>query len=152
MTYLTAIAWPEIILVFLLSAVKMLVGLLTAFTFKFDSHTTFIICSLGGLTGCTVFIVLSSKIWNLINKYVKKTFKKQKPKKIFTPKNRRFIKIKSKFGLPGLAILTPTILSIPLGCFLALKYFKNKAKVAIWMFGTTILWALMVSYLYDYFK
>ena len=144
--------WTEIILVFLLSAVKMLVGLVTAFTFKFDSHTTFIVCSLGGLTGCTVFILLSSKIWPLINRYVKTTFKRKKPKKTFTPQNRRFIKIKNKFGLPGLAILTPTILSIPLGCFLALKFFKNKTKVAFWMFGTTILWALMVSYLYDYFK
>ncbi len=144
--------WPEIITVFLLSALKMMVGLLTALAaFKFDAHLSFIVCSLGGVTGCLIFIFLSTQIWKLIDTYFSGRIKERKVKKIFTPQKRRYIFYKNKFGLPGLALLTPTILSIPLGCFLASKFFKNKTKVVIWMCSSTILWAWLVSYLYEYF-
>lgn len=145
--------WLQIIIIFFLSSIKMLLALPMALgLFKLDSHTTFITASLGSIFGCILFVFLSSRIWKWLNIYISQKFTKKESYRIFTPNKRRYIFYKNKFGFIGLIILTPTILSIPLGCFLALKFFKKRAKVLIWMCVACVTWAWLVSYLYDYFK
>jgi len=100
-----------------------------------------------GTFGIVVFMYLSAwilKFWNWIKR---KTglFKRKKPRKIFTPKRRRWVKLKSRYGLFGIAALTPILLSIPIGCFIAMRYYKNKKKVFLYLFLAVVAWSFIFA-------
>ena len=47
--------------------------------------------------------------------------------RVFNKRNRFIAKFRAKYGLPGIVILSPLVLSIPFGAFLLQKYYsKNK--------------------------
>ena len=73
----------------------------------------------GSVFGTIVFTYLSAGLLKWWDKLKDKWFTSKHPKKIFTKSNRRVIRIKHRFGLTGIAILTPIFLSIPIGSFLA---------------------------------
>ncbi|OFY85262.1 MAG: hypothetical protein A3F72_04470 [Bacteroidetes bacterium RIFCSPLOWO2_12_FULL_35_15] len=139
----------EIILVFLLSTVKFVFGsvpLALGFGFSFFEAVT--VTSLGGFTGAIFFVFMSDKILSFFKK--RKARKKlENPdtphKKVFTNRNRMIVRVKKRFGLLGIAFLSPFLFPLPLGCFLAVRYFKNKQKILIYMFGAILFWSVTVS-------
>jgi hypothetical protein len=72
----------------------------------------------------------------------------QQSKKIFTHRNKIIVSAKRRFGLAGIAFLTPLLLSIPIGCFISVRYFKNKQRVLMYMFCSVVFWAASSYYLY----
>jgi uncharacterized membrane protein len=139
----------EIISVFLLSTVKFVFGgipLALAFGFPFFKVVT--ITTLGGFTGVIFFVFLSDKLIASVKKIKDKNQIKDlrlSTKKIFTKKNKIIIKVKHRFGLLGIAILTPFLISIPLGCYIAVRYFKNKQKILIYMFSSVLFLSIFLS-------
>lgn len=116
--------------------------------FKYNFIKVFIVTFLGGLTANIGFTYLSASIIRAIHNYrVKKGVIHKKV--VFTKRNRRIIKIKNKFGLAGIALLTP-LLSMPIGAFVAEKFFKDKKKVIMYLSGSVILWIVGI-YLVMYF-
>lgn len=106
----------------------------------------------GGLTDVVLFTFISDAFlkWidRLKNKYSKNP---QKPKK-FTKGNRRIIKIRKKFGIWGIAFFTPIGLSIPVGTFIAERFYKDK-KLVILVIGAGILfWYTLIYFLLFFFK
>lgn len=133
---------------FLLSTVKFAFALpLAAYQYKFSFFETFIICSLGGVTGIILFAFLSKQILNIWEIVVQKTkLKKQKKeKRKFTKRNRFIIKIKSNYGLIGLSIITPILISIPVGTFLTIRYYKNYWKSVTSLILSVLFWAGLIS-------
>jgi hypothetical protein len=65
--------------------------------------------------------------------------------KKFTRKNKLIVRVKRRFGLIGIAFLTPLLLSIPIGCFLSVRYFKVKHKILIHMYVSVIFWSVSIS-------
>jgi hypothetical protein len=45
--------------------------------------------------------------------------------RVFSRRNRMIVGLRSKFGLAGMIILSPVILSIPIGAFLLNKYYSK---------------------------
>lgn len=141
----------QIISVILLSSVKFgLGGLPLAFFYKFPFFKTVVTTSAGGILGVIGFSLLSEGILKLWHKIVKrwreKHPKKDEPKKkIFTWKNKMIVRIKNKYGLVGLAVLTPTVLSMPLGMFLVKRYFHNQQRAMLYMISSVIFWSLAIS-------
>lgn len=78
-------------------------------------------------------------------------FSSKHPKKIFTKFNRRVIRIKHRFGLTGIAILTPIFLSIPIGAFLAERFYKDKKKVILYLSISAIAWCFILYFLFLFF-
>lgn len=79
---------------------------------------------------------------------------KNEEKKIFTKRNRKLVKIWQKYGLAGIAIITPILLSIPLGTLVANSLVDKKRKIFLYMFISITFWSIvMVSFfeLYDVF-
>ncbi len=142
----------EIILVFLLSTVKFVFGSVPmALGFGFSFFESTVVTSLGGFTGVVFFVYMSDKFIANAKKLRAKrlaTHPDQKPKKQFTRKNRIIVSVKTRFGIAGIALLTPFILSIPLGCFLAVRYFKDKQQILMYMFASILFWAVCSYYLY----
>ncbi len=134
---------------FLLTSVKFVVGVPAAYA---AMQMTFLelslFSSISGIFGVACFVFLSDwlfKIWdNLRMKYFPPKEAKAK-RKIFSKSARRYVLIVRKYGLAGLALLTPTLLSIPIGTILARKFFPNRAKVFFYLSGSVILWAVAIS-------
>ena len=145
-------SWWEIFSVFLLSTVKFVFGgVPLALTYNFSFFESVTVTSIGGFTGCIFFVFLSETlIINYRHRIANKLHlaKRSTPEKIFTKKKRFIIKVKTRFGLVGIAALTPLLLSIPLGCFVAVRYFKHKQRVLIYMFTSVFLWSAASYYLY----
>ena len=104
-------AITEFILVFLFAATKfaMSLGYMLLPSVNYSYFEIVFILITGGTTGVIFFYYTTG--W--INIQINKILPKKKAKKIFTKGNRRFVKIKNKYGLIGISMLTPILFSIP---------------------------------------
>jgi hypothetical protein len=102
----------------------------------------------GAIFSTIVFTYLSDGIIKWWEKFKDKWITKKGPKKHFTKSNRRIIKIKNRFGLVGIAALTPILLSIPLGAFLAERFYKDKKKVIIYISIATVFWSNALYFIF----
>jgi hypothetical protein len=99
-------------------------------------------CS-GGIAGNIIFTYLSAFFVKCMKVYRKKNNIK---KKVFTTANRRIIKVKQRFGLAGIAFITP-IISQPIGAFFAEKFFKDKRKVILYLSVSVVFWAFTIYFI-----
>ncbi|MCB0397069.1 MAG: hypothetical protein KDD36_10465 [Flavobacteriales bacterium] len=129
--------------VFLMSTVKFAFAFPVAYGADLPFWWMFLSTTLGGITGVLIFGVLSDRItawW--VNRRISRN--NGKPHKIFTRSNRRLVRIKTKYGLPGIAFLTPALLSIPVGTFLAIRYYRHEEKKAfLYLAISVIAWSLL---------
>lgn len=72
-------------------------------------------------------------------------------KKVFTKRNRRIVKIWQKYGLSGIAIVTPIILSIPIGTLIANNLERDKKKIFLYMFISIFSWSVIMTSLFEIF-
>ena len=140
-------SWWEILSVFLLSTVKFVFGAVPmALGFGFSFFEAVTVTCLGGFTGVTTFVLLSERIVARLKKRREQRLKDGIPHgKRFTHKNKLIVRVKVRFGLIGIAFLTPLLLSIPIGCFLAVRYFNHKQKILIYMYVSIIFWSVAIS-------
>jgi hypothetical protein len=75
----------------------------------------------------------------------------QQPKKVFTKRNRRIVTIFRKYGLFGIAFLTPVILSIPIGTIIANSLEPKKRKIFLFMFISILFWSTLMVSLFEIF-
>jgi len=132
----------EFALVFLFAATKfaMALGYMLLPSVGYTYWQIVISVITGGSTGIFVFYYFS----NWINVQLNKLFKSKKKKKVFTKTTRRFIKIKTKYGLIGISALTPVVLSIPVGCFLASRFYAGKRKTIPIMLAGIVFWSFVL--------
>jgi hypothetical protein len=105
----------------------------------------------GAVFGSIIFTYLFAGILKWWDKIKEGMFSSKHPKKIFTKFNRRVIRIKHRFGLTGIAILTPIFLSIPIGAFLAERFYKDKKKVILYLSISAIAWCFILYFLFLFF-
>ena len=125
---------------FLLAGSKfaVAVGLLVSPATEFSYLQSVTMLISGGFTGILFFYYFS----NWINKMIAKIFQKKKKKQIFSKKVRRFINIKNKYGLIGIALITPVVISIPVGSFIASRFFSKNKFTLLFMLAGVVFWAL----------
>lgn len=130
---------------FLIAAVKFVVaaGLLVFSSSNFSYLEIVITLIAGGTTGFFVFYFFS----NWINLQINKLFRSRKKKSKSTKNLRRFIKIKNKYGLIGISILTPIVLSVPVGSFLASRFFRHHKLTFPIMIGGVVFWSIVLPLL-----
>lgn len=154
--------------IFLLSSVKLFFGVPWAYQLGFNFFETVLLTTTGGVAGVFFFFYLSEIInrwWsNIFNPFCKqrlannavigffrRIFCTDRPKRKFTRKNKIIIYAKRKWGLIGIAILTPLILSIPVGTFLADRYYKNKKQVLLYLCICVFVWSVIFSLFFGFF-
>lgn len=159
----------QLIEIILLSGVKFFFGPALSLKFGYSYFQTIITTTIGGSLGVFFFYYLSEYLIKQFNKYrliLKKTVSrkaknhkrkrirliKKKQKKNFSRKNKLIITTKQKYGLWGIAFLTPVLLSIPVGTFLASRYYKNKKNIFIYLITSIICWSFIISSIYVYFN
>jgi len=138
----------EILGVFLLSSVKFGIGGVPAAVFaNFPFFKAMLVTVSGGIAGTIFFVYLSSWLDARLRRNAQKKVRKK-----FTLTNKMVVYVKKYFGLLGLSIITPLILSIPLGAFLAVRYYHDKGKVIRYMSVSIILWAVALFWVYHSFR
>ena len=146
----------EILAIVLLSSVKFLLAPSAAVAAGHGFLKTIIITFSGGSCGILFFYYMGGwavdKISCMINGSKKQDSNSIQKKRIFTKKNKWIIKIKSKFGLAGLSIITPGIISIPVGSILAAKYFKKHPNTIAYLIISVFLWSVLLTSLSLLFK
>lgn len=155
--------------ILIISALKFFLAPPLSFKLGFNFFQTVLTTTIGGVLGVLFFFFLSELLFRLIKRIwpsIKSYFVKQKPislknsiipvktstKKIFSIKNKFIVKTRLKYGLWGIAFLTPILLSIPLGTFLANRYYKNKKSVLFSLAVSVICWSIIMSSFYAFIK
>lgn len=139
-----SISFTKILSVLLTCMVKLILGVPLALSFGFSFWQTVIVCFLGGSMGVLFFAFFSEKVMLFYHKFFPKKIKEEKEEKE-TIKQKMIRKALQKYGLYGLAFLTPVFLSIPFGTFITLRYFPNKLKTLPFLFISVFLWSLGMS-------
>jgi hypothetical protein len=121
--------------------------------FDFSFAETILWTNVGGVIGIYFFAFLSEKLigwWKGLFRRSnrKKTEDGQRGKKIFTRKNRRIVRIKQKYGLFGIAISTPFLLSIPVGVFLVVRYYRTSKTKFLYLIGSNVIWSVIYTVFY----
>lgn len=108
----------------------------------------------GGCFGITVYLYSLDFLIKTYRKYLHN--KKQhdivvtpvKKKPVFTKRNRMIVRLMQKYGLNGIAILTP-LLSLPLGVFIAerinVKFIQNREKVLLYLCVSMVIWTFVLT-------
>jgi len=150
----------KILIVFLVSSVKFLFAPALSFSMGLNFVQTWLSTTAGGLVGVVVFFFFSKwilqlysmyffyyfhllrvKIYNSMNVKVPKFI----PARRFTKRNRMIIKIVKKFGMAGIVILTPVLLSIPFGTFIATRYYSTNRFLLVYLSCSVLFWSLFMS-------
>jgi len=135
--------WYEIFSVILTSSVKFFAGPILAKSLGFSYLNTVIVSSVGGVVGVFVFFNLGTRIVNFFPNFFKPIKKK---KRVFTKKNKFFVNVIRNYGLFGLSIFTPVLISIPVGAFLAARFFQDQKNTALLIMSiSVVLWSVSIS-------
>jgi len=149
--------------VILLASVKYFVTLPYAMIIGLNYQQAVISVLIGGIGGFLFFYYLSKRflVWfdylkpkmcRYIPSFIRLRFQVfcdrmtiKYPAKIFSRKSRFIAKIKTTYGFWGIIIATPFILTIPLGAFLANKYYSKRRHTVPFMILSIIGWAAVLS-------
>ena len=101
----------------------------------------------GGMLGVVFFSKFNIWIIGLWSRF----FPSTKNKKIFSRRNRLVIKVWRKYGLFGIAFLTPILLSIPIGTFIAVRYKESMKKIYLFMGCSVVFWSILLTGLMKFF-
>lgn len=111
--------------------------------FKYNFVKVMLVACSGGIAGNIIFTYLSASLLKWMHYYREK---RNIQKKSFTRSTRRMIRIKQRFGLAGIAFITP-IISQPIGAFFAEKFFKDKRRVIVYLSVSVIFWAVALYFI-----
>lgn len=124
---------------------------IAVFGLKFSFWKTIILTNIGGFIGLIISVYFSKLILFLWDKYIALRIPKKIPRKRkFSRRNRMLVNLKSKYGLPGIVLLSPIILSIPVGAFLTAKYYGTKLDKIVLLLTGQIAWSFIYTYFYMY--
>lgn len=134
-----------------ISMLKFAGGPLTGLALKLNWLET-AICSVIGMMTTVVLIAYSS---DTIQRVWEKIFPKKEKAKKFTRLNRLAIKTRKKFGLIGIAFLTPILFTPVGGAAISMAFRYEKKEILVKMLISAIAWAIVQTlffyYLKDYF-
>lgn len=95
-----------------------------------------LIAAAGGSWSIFVFTYLGAYISQFLGKYhlFKLRFKRLK----------KIISIKNSYGMWGLAILSPVVFSIPIGCIISSSIEHDKKKIIRYQITSVVLWSILL--------
>ncbi len=125
--------------ILLLTMLKFIAGPIGGYAAGYSLVKTITITIVGVMSSVTLFTYLGTY---LRERVFSKFFKKSKT---FTKRNRKFVTIWKKYGVIGVAILTPILLT-PIGGTLLLTSFRTpKTQIMFYMLVSAVFWAVLVS-------
>lgn len=130
----------SILTIYFLSMLKVIFGPTLGYAAGYSPLLTVFITVAGMMT--TVFIItfLGEKLRDRI---LKRLFK---PKKVFSKRSRRFVKVWRRYGEMGVSFLTPILLSPPGGSILSIVLGGSRRKTIGYMLLWGVVWSTIITY------
>lgn len=126
---------------------------LAVFVFHLSFAETILYTNIGGFIGMIISTLTSKGLIKLFDAFCPALFKsKKKTRRKFTKRNRRLIILKNKYGLAGIVILTPILLSIPIGVFLNTKYYGYRKISYLYLLISQTVWSFIFTLFYTTIK
>ncbi len=127
--------------IFVPTIFKFVIGPLAGYRAGLNFLTTVIMTVTASMTGVIAFAYFGNWIRTNLLKYWLRRQKK------FTPRKRRMVMVWKKFGLAGLALLGPLLLT-PIGSTIAAVSFgAPKERILVYMFASSVFFAFLFSIL-----
>jgi len=149
--------------VILLASVKYFITLPYAMLIGLNYYQALFSVLIGGIGGFLFFYYLSHRViisfenikprlCILVPRFLKTRFRaycskveQKKSVSLFSRKSRFIAKIRSSYGFWGIIIATPFLLTIPVGAFLANKYYSKRPQTVPFMILSIVSWAAVLS-------
>lgn len=135
--------WEEILktvtLVYFPSMLKFILGPIAGYS----AGLTLVSTVLGTVAGTMTIVLLFVFFGDFMRKKVFNRFFANR--KRFSERNRQFVGVWKKYGIAGVAALTPILLTPIGGTLLAVSFGTPKDKLIIYMFISASVWALLFS-------
>ena len=147
----------QVLTIIFMGAFKFLFTGLVSFGMGYSFVETMIYMAIGGCIGALVFYLLGKTVLEWFRqRYVRKRearrLKGIPTKKIFTRTNRTIVRVKHKYGMLGLVMFTPPILSIPITSVLAAKYFKHDKRTLPALIGSILVWSVVLTTMWSFLR
>lgn len=139
--------------ILIISSVKFIFAAPVSFLSGFGYMQTIIITALGGIAGVFFFYYLGG--WLFKRKKATNLFseiRKKDKTNIFNIERKLVEKIRVKYGLLGIIILTPVFLSIPLGAILANRYYSSKKRIPLYLVLSVICWSFIMTTFFSFLR
>jgi uncharacterized membrane protein YjjB (DUF3815 family) len=136
--------WEELsraIPVYFSSMLKFILGPVGGYFARLNVLTTILTTVAGMMTVVIAFAFFG----DLLKKHVINRFFRKMNR--FSDQNRKFIRIWRKYGLPGVAALTPVIFTPIGGVLLAISFGSPRDKLIIYMFISASFWSVTLTLL-----
>lgn len=128
----------------LLASTRFTWGPLMTASSGFSYWETFFTALIGGTLG-TFFYYYSAHYLYL---WLKKRAERKGNKKVFTKTNRKIIRVKHKFGIWGIALLTPPVFSIMIGTMVAYRFYKTQKSTIPILLVSVVIYDFIYTSLY----
>ncbi len=126
--------------VFLASMVKFVVGSGMGIAGGLSVSETVLFSVLGMMTS----VLLFSSLGDGLRRRFRGLFRPQKVR-VFTQRNRRLVRIWRRYGLLGIAFLTPVLLSPVVGTLIATSFGESPRRVVAHMLVSALFWGIVLS-------
>jgi len=125
--------------VFLLSGLKFIFGPTGGYAERLNIFTTFLVTIAGMMTSVVAFTYFGEWIRSkMLHRFFGRSKKKSEP-------NQKFVNVWNKFGLAGIAALTPVILTPIGGTILAVSFGSPKNKIILYMLISATAWSMIFT-------
>lgn len=135
--FIAKVSWLSYLSIALMSALKFMVGVGMSMALKLSFWEQFLSTTIGGIVGVWVFTYFGDKIRAWIAQ------RRGRPAH-FTP-SEKWARLWAKYGLWGVAFLTPPILSPPIGTAIALAFGSPRHLIGQRMTIAMVVWGLFFA-------
>ena len=125
----------------LASMLKFFGGPITGVILKLSWLETAFSSAFGMMVSVVVLTFAGKGVQALVKKH------RKTPSKRFSRTNRLAVRIWKKFGIIGIAFLTPPLFTPLFGPLLAVAFRVPRTSIFLWMSISAIVWGLAISYL-----
>jgi len=151
----------KILNVALLASIKYFWTPPYAMVLKLGRWETILALEIGGIAGFLFFFYLSHlvfsrlsivkdklysltpvKINNIVEDWEKRVGQRKKSRKRYSKRSKLIVKIRKRYGMWGIIILTPVLLSIPVGAVLGNKYYSKRRTFLPFMILSIFFWGI----------
>ena len=152
----------KLLTVFLIASVKYFWATPYSFGMKLNEWETIFFMEAGGILGFLFFYYFFGflfrelkLLWPIVYHFTPVLFKVRfemwrKRRKIqqlnarkFTKRNKLIVRMRKRYGMWGLVVLSPIVLSIPVGALLGNKYFRHDHHFIPYMLLSIVIWGIV---------
>lgn len=97
------------------------------------------------VTGMMTSVFIFSQVGMIVSRwYVAKSRAKKKP--VFTKKSRKIVRIWQRFGIRGIAFLTPVLFSPVIGTIIATVLGASQRNILVHMLWSAVFWGVAFTF------